>query len=228
MGLATVLGIVRGHPGVVQIESAPGRGTRVRVLTPSSRLLPTTREAPAPTPWPEPGCGRLLVVDDDPDVPEVAREFLARSGYHVATANGGRDGVACFAEDPSAFDAVILDVAMPDVGGREVFRAMRRLRPELPVVLASGYSEEFMAERFSAPGATACLRKPYEPETLVAQVRRALSERSQASADVESRCVRMGRSGWPASAWFREPQLAAGGWDAPAAGGAGRETCSRL
>jgi CheY-like chemotaxis protein len=175
MGLASVLGIVRAHGGATLLTSEPARGTRVRVLFPcvdggaTSRVAEPSGDAGAAR-----GEGRILVVDDDPDVLDVACEFLRREGFEVRAARGGREAIEQLAADPDAIDAVVLDLSMPGLGGEGAFLEMREIRPALPIVLVSGFSEEFASERFAAPGVADFLRKPYAPEDLVACVRRAV------------------------------------------------------
>ncbi len=178
MGLASVLGIVRAHGGVATLKSMPGRGTTARVLLPLVHEKPSAQPAAAPPgSGGAPRVGRILVVDDDPDVLEVASEFLRRDGFEVVATSGGREGVERLRAEADRIDAVVLDLSMPDVGGEPAFLEMRAIRPGLPVILATGFSEEFASERFKAPGAAGFLRKPYAPEDLVACVRAALRPR---------------------------------------------------
>jgi CheY-like chemotaxis protein len=123
-----------------------------------------------------PGAARVLVVDDDPDVLDVACQFLRREGFEVLEARGGREAVERLAAERDAIDAVVLDLSMPGLGGEGAFLEMRAMRPSLPIVLASGFSEEFASEQFKAPGVAGFLRKPYAPEDLVACVRSALAD----------------------------------------------------
>jgi len=168
LGMAAVLGIVQAHHGVIRVETAPGEGTLVRVLLPPTSRALAVAEAPAPAGTSD-GL-RVLVVDDDEGVLELAREVLAAAGHRVRTASGGRAAIDLLRADPHAVDVVVLDLTMPEPGGEAVFREARALRADLPVILVTGYDAAHAAGRVT--GLDGFLRKPWEPEDLVAAVER--------------------------------------------------------
>jgi PAS domain S-box-containing protein len=177
LGLASVLGIVRGHRGAIKLVSEPGGGTTFRVLLP----LATRPASPAQSESHPPGAvtqgGTILVVDDEEWVLEVAREFLERSEFDTVTAEGGREALEILrGEAGRKIDAVVLDLTMPDLDGQETFLEMRALRPGLPVIVASGFSEETTANRFPADEIVAFVRKPYEAEELIEAIRASLGD----------------------------------------------------
>jgi len=179
LGLASVLGIVRGHHGAIKLATDSGAGTRFRVLLPPA----TGTALPAPTGArkrrAESRGGTVLVVDDDEAVLELACEFLLRGGLDVVTAGGGREAIEILRGDVGRrIDAVVLDFAMPELDGRETLLEIRRLRPELPVVVASGFREDTHAERFPNEEIASFVRKPYDAEELIDAVRASLGEGS--------------------------------------------------
>lgn len=174
LGLAAVLGIVRAHQGALEVKSQLGEGTRIRALFPQAdrpALEPSKPSESTPTAR---GTGRILVVDDEEWVLEIAKAFLERAGFEVSTALGGSRGVEQFKSHSGEFDVVVLDLAMPDVSGDEVFTQLQEMRAGIPVIAVSGYNKEVAAERFGACDFAGFVRKPYELEQLVEVVRAAI------------------------------------------------------
>jgi PAS domain S-box-containing protein len=173
LGMAAVLGIVHAHHGAIRVVTEPGRGTLVRVV-----FAPSVQRAlPPPPPLERPPAkgARVLVVDDDAGVLELASEVLARAGHRVRVASGGIEAIEIVRAAPDAVDLVVLDVAMPDIGGDEVFLAVRALRADLPVILVTGYDAARASSRVAEHGLDGFLRKPWEPEDLVGAVEQALA-----------------------------------------------------
>jgi signal transduction histidine kinase/ActR/RegA family two-component response regulator len=184
LGMAAVLGIVRAHEGAIRIDSAPAQGTRVQVLLPAS-LRPAQVEAggarPAAPLVRRERRGRVLVVDDDAALRELVSEILARAGFEVISADGGQAAIDAVRAAPGAVGVVLLDLAMPGLGGEETFLRLRELAPALPVILVSGYDAARASLRFAAQGLDEFLHKPFEPEQLVMAVEAALSRRRRAT-----------------------------------------------
>ncbi len=176
LGLAAVLGIIRGHNGAIKVYSEVGKGSTVKVLFPCSTLnskavLQATKQEIG---WR--GSGTILVVDDEQTVRAVAKMILEEFGFDVLTANDGAQAVEVFREHAKQIDAVLLDMTMPRLSGEEVFTELRRIRPDVPVVLSSGYNEEEATARFTGKGLAGFLQKPYRPNALIQKLRELLSK----------------------------------------------------
>jgi PAS domain S-box-containing protein len=172
LGLASTLGIVRGHRGAILVDSRKGRGTTFTLLFPAldapdvtvetkveSRPVGERRASPG-----ERGC--VLVVDDEPGVRRLAASTLERVGFATLLAENGDEGIRVFGTRQGEIDAVLLDMTMPGMDGREVLEQLRHLNSEVPVVLSSGFSEDQALEGISVDPGTTFLRKPYPPSAL--------------------------------------------------------------
>ena len=175
LGMAAALGIIRGHGGAVKVQSQVGAGTTFTVYLPASQL-----EAGTPVVTPESeeawhGSGTVLVVDDEPQVLDLVCKLLVRAGLSPVLARDGREAIEIFEQQAEHINLVLLDVTMPRLSGAETFRAMQRIRSDVPVVLTSGHSEQDAVEQFSEEGLAGFLQKPYRAHTLYGLLRRILA-----------------------------------------------------
>jgi DNA-binding LacI/PurR family transcriptional regulator/signal transduction histidine kinase len=166
LGLAAVLGIVRGHKGAVKVHSTKGVGTRFEVVFPIlKRLSVIPKHSTAPPPkWT--GRGAVLLVDDEPTVLRAGGRLLKRMGFEVLTASGGQEGIDILSSRAHVVTVVILDITMPGKGGIETMDAMRKIDSKLPIVLTSGYSEQYAAASLGNESPSAFLQKPYDMQQL--------------------------------------------------------------
>ena len=173
LGLSVVLGIVKSHDGVITVESQVGVGTTFRVYFPAQ----TQTSAAAETAAQPAGRGhgqRILFVDDEPALTSVSQKQLLRLNYQVATAESALEALRRARENPAQFDLVITDLTMPELSGVELARQIHSLRPELPIILVSGYSASVNAETLREVGIQEVLEKPVSWTALAAAVQRVL------------------------------------------------------
>ncbi len=178
LGLAAVLGIVRGHHGAIKVYSEPGMGTTFKVLLPAAVGAAQAVSAPAPARETWHSGGLVLVVDDEEGVRTVAQGVLERCGFNVIEASDGREGVDVFREHAAEIRAVLLDMTMPRMSGVEALREIRRIRRDVPVILSSGYSEADAIDhfRFGGEELAGFIQKPYAAAGLVDKLRQALED----------------------------------------------------
>ncbi len=174
LGLSALLGIVRGHKGGIDVKSEPGQGTTFRLVFPVREGAPEATKVVAAEGGLE---GTILVIDDEEIVRKMAAEMLTPQGMTVLSAEGGAAGVALYEERRADIGLVLLDYSMPEMGGEETFKELRKLNPEVPVLLSSGFGQEEATRRFKGLGLTGFIQKPYRVATLLAEVRRCLGQR---------------------------------------------------
>ena len=174
LGLAMVLGIVRGHKGAIKVSSEPGQGTTFKVLFPCSELPARKVETETLSLDGWRGQGTILVVDDEETVRLVTRAMLEEFGFQVLLASGGREGLELFSQHAHEIVAVLLDITMPGLSGEQTYQEILRHKPQARVILTSGYNEQEATRRFAGQGLAGFVQKPYQSLSLIQKLREVL------------------------------------------------------
>jgi PAS domain S-box-containing protein len=174
LGLATVYGIVKQHGGTIYVYSEPGCGATFRVYLPVSDQEPSPVAVPAATPARVHGSERILLVEDDEQVRELARSVLARQGYQVITAVGGAEAISLMDGREDAVDLLLTDVVMPEMSGKDLFDHLAVTHPDLRVLYMSGYTDDVIAHRGVIDEGVNFIQKPFTVQALAARVRQVL------------------------------------------------------
>ena len=180
LGLASALGIIRGHSGAIKVTSEKGCGTTFTVLLPVGSC-PDVQ--PAEKPLETTSCddegGTVLLVDDEDAVREIGMRLLEQAGFDVVGACDGREAVEYYREHSDEVSCVLLDLTMPVMGGEEAFEELRKIRENVRVVVSSGFSEQEVVGKFGDGGVVGFVQKPYRFEKLVAEVEAAVRGSAQ-------------------------------------------------
>jgi PAS domain S-box-containing protein len=172
LGLAMVYGIVKGHEGMINVRSEPGQGTTFNIYLPASAQAVSEEKKDSERIMK--GTETILLVDDEPMILTVSKGMLEHLGYRVYVAGSGQEALALFMDKGDEIDLVVLDMIMPGISGGETFDRLRKIKPGIRVLLASGYSIEGQAQEILDRGCNGFLQKPFEHVILSRKVRDAL------------------------------------------------------
>jgi len=187
LGLAAVLGIVKGHHGTIQVSSELNKGTTFQILLPLSEASCAVVQHPSPVHDCWTGTGQILVVDDEDAIVILLECILLEAGFSVLVAHDGSQAIDLFSQNSSAIVAVILDLTMPRLDGIEVLRELRRLSPDVRVMLMSGYNDHDVIARFGKETLDSFIQKPFRPDDFLAQLKQLLGVRQSVAPNKGSR-----------------------------------------
>ena len=172
LGLSVVQGIVRTYGGAITVHSEPGKGTTFNVFLPKmEQQVPVQAESRDALPT---GAERILFVDDEETLAELGRETLESLGYTVLATTDSREALETFRADPHRFDLVITDMTMPSLRGEELARELLAIRPGMPIILCTGFSELIDETRAREMGISEFVMKPYTVANFADTIRKAL------------------------------------------------------
>ena len=167
--MAAVHGIIRGHKGAINVYSEPNKGTSFKVFLPacgkpfelkSNDILQDDWHAE----------GTVLLVDDEEIIRDIGKAMLQELGFSVITANDGQEALDIFKSTP-VIAFVILDLTMPNMDGEECFSELRQIKPDIRVIMSSGFNEQEVTQRFVGKGPAGFIQKPYKLNALRAAIR---------------------------------------------------------
>ncbi|MCF6249461.1 MAG: ATP-binding protein, partial [Desulfobacula sp.] len=178
MGLSVVHGIVAGMNGIIQAHSEPGKGTKFKVYFPVEKTILDEQKNQAKRPI-KGGTEKILLVDDEDDIVKMERKMLERLGYQVVSHTSSVEALKVFQATPGKFDFVITDMAMPDMPGEKLAAELIKIRPDIPVLLCTGFSENMSEQKAASLGIKAFLMKPIAMKDLAGKMREVLDEKKK-------------------------------------------------
>ncbi|MBI1811855.1 MAG: response regulator [Nitrospirae bacterium] len=173
MGLPMAYGVVKNHNGFIEVDSAPGKGSAFTIYLPAIGEK-AEREIEIAKPLHK-GKGGILVIDDEEIIRNVARDILHELGYDVLLASGGKEGIKIYADKKDIIALVILDMIMPEMGGKETFKKLKEINPDVKILISSGYGQDSLPEQAMDNGEAGFIQKPYNINEIAKVINKVIS-----------------------------------------------------
>lgn len=173
LGLAVVHGIIKDCGGDIRVQSEVGKGSRFDLYFPTAQAQ-TTANGKDEEVMPLGGTERILTVDDEPPILKVNAQILRRLGYQVSAVGDSQQALSLFRANPTAFDLILTDLTMPKLTGEQLAEAILSVRPDIPIILCTGYSHDIDEKKVQTMGIRALVMKPASKQKLATEVRRLL------------------------------------------------------
>lgn len=168
LGLASTYGIIKGHGGYIDIDSRKGDGTEVTIFFPATqKKLQDDIKSPLDI---EPGCGTILLIDDEEILLDTGKQLLEKIGYTVFTAESGKKAFSLYEKHMYEIDLVLLDLIMPEMNGDKVFERLREINPDVKVLLSTGYNIDEEVKELLKKGCRGYIQKPFNIKELSAEI----------------------------------------------------------
>jgi len=188
LGMAAVMGIIRSHTGAIKVSSVKNEGSVFTALFPIQGISLRPAAIDNEDDRSAADRGTVLLVDDDEMVMDIGNQFLKRMGYTVLTASSGQKALDLFKQSPNHIDCLLLDFTMPGMDGLETMQEIKKIRPDVRIIISSGYTRQQIEDRFARIGPPDdFIQKPFEMKTLQEKLDRVISKPGQpAEADGSS------------------------------------------
>jgi PAS domain S-box-containing protein len=175
LGLSVVQGIIKSCNGAIHVYSEPGRGTQVHIYLPTMKKMKDLDHSDLSEPV-QGGRERILIIDDEEMIVKMEKQILERLGYHVTPLTGSVETLALFKENPDAFDLIITDMTIPQMTGIQLANEIRSIRPDIPVIICSGFSDQINSDTSKEMGIQGYLMKPVITRELATTIRAVLDD----------------------------------------------------